>query len=92
MLIYRVNSINVNNNCNCAFEGNEVKKKISGKGEVEYSHDIFIKSEKEAQRLAFLDYLAYSEGDISAIAETGAQKVKNCGKKVITDFAKRVKK
>lgn len=73
MLIYPLGNIKLSSN-NCQFAGNEDNKKIIGKGEVEYSHDIFIKSEKEAQKLAFLDYLAYSEGDISAIAET------KCGK------------
>lgn len=60
MLIYPLGNIKLSSN-NCQFTGNEDNKKFIGKGEVEYSHDIFTRSEKEAQKLAFLDYLAYSE-------------------------------
>lgn len=46
MLIYPLGNIKLSSN-NCQFAGNEDNKKIIGKGEVEYSHDIFIKSEKK---------------------------------------------
>lgn len=91
MLIYPLGNIKLSSN-NCQFTGNEDNKKFIGKGEVEYSQDIFTRSEREAQKLAFLDYLAYSEGDISAIAETSAERAKNSGKKIIKDIAKKIKK
>lgn len=92
MQIYPLRNNSVNNLSKCVFKGNEDNKNFIGKGEVEYSHDIFKKTEREAQKLAFLDYLAYSEGDINAIAETGAQKAKNAGKKIVADLSKKVKK
>lgn len=83
MQIYPLRNNSVNNLSKCVFKGNEDNKNFIGKGEVEYSHDVFKKTEREAQKLAFLDYLAYSEGDINAIAETGAQKQKMQAKKLL---------
>lgn len=50
MQIYPLRNNSVNNLSKCVFKGNEDNKNFIGKGEVEYSHDIFKKTEREAQK------------------------------------------
>lgn len=56
-----------NNASGLHFKGFEKELQNDSKGKPEYSQDIFVKREKDAQTLKFLDYLLENETDISPI-------------------------